>query len=210
MARPVGRSAPAGGVRPRNSGRDRGFLERPDPLVGGAWWQGVNGPLLSHEPEGVRVSPPAAPPFHDVPVFGDHDPRLGWRDRPVVYGLGFDEAGRLLVVDHEGYRLLPGGGIDPGEDARAALVREALEETGHAILVGAFLGHARHYYDPKDGAPPRHKLCRYHAITIEAALGPPTEPGHVVHWLPLETALASLSHAVDRWAVLRHRDAVAR
>ncbi len=150
------------------------------------------------------MTPPAAPPFHDVPVFGAFDPARAWRDRPVVYGLGFDAAGRLLVVDKDGDRLLPGGGIDPGEDVAAALVREAMEETGHRVAVGAFLAHARHYHDPNDGEPPRHKLCRYHRIEAATALGPPTEAGHTPLWLPVEAARQTLTHAVDRWALLRH------
>ncbi|MFW5680856.1 MAG: NUDIX domain-containing protein [Pseudomonadota bacterium] len=153
--------------------------------------------------------PAAPPPFDTVPVFGRLGATRGWRDRPVVYGLGFDERARLLVVDHEGYRQLPGGGIDPGEDAAAALVREALEETGYAVRVGGLLDHARHYHDPEDGEPPRHKLCRYHRLDVGARLGPPREPGHIAHWLTIDEALATLSHAVDRWIVLRHGSRVA-
>ncbi len=150
------------------------------------------------------MTPPAPPPYHDVPVFGAFDPALPWRDRPVVYGLGFDAAGRLLVVDKDGDRLLPGGGIDPGEDAASALVREALEETGHAVAVGNVLAHARHYHDPRDGEPPRHKLCRYHRIDVGDALGPPTEAGHTPLWIGVDEARVTLTHAVDRWALLRH------
>ena len=150
------------------------------------------------------MTPAAVPPFHDVPVFGDFRQEVSWRDRPVVYGLGFDAVGRLLVVDKDGDRLLPGGGIDPGEDVPSALVREALEETGHDVTVGAFLGYARHYHVPNDGEPPRHKLCRYHLMRVAAAMGPPLEAGHDPRRLPLDEALSSLTHAVDRWAVLRH------
>lgn len=56
-----------------------------------------------------------------------------------VMGVVTDPAGRLLFVKQQrgpfaGAWLLPGGGIEPGETAEAAVVREVQEETG--ILIG--------------------------------------------------------------------------
>jgi 8-oxo-dGTP pyrophosphatase MutT (NUDIX family) len=65
--------------------------------------------------------------------------------RPVVRN-----AARVLLLDPEGRVLLvqggdpgdpaagtwwftPGGGLEPGEDARTAAIREVLEETGHRL-----------------------------------------------------------------------------
>lgn len=54
---------------------------------------------------------------------------------PVTLGVRFllhDEAGRVLLVKHTytpGWHF-PGGGVDPGETARDAAVREVHEETG--------------------------------------------------------------------------------
>ena len=48
--------------------------------------------------------------------------------------------GKILLVRHEkndkSYWLLPGGGVDFGESAEAALVREFQEEVGLSIQVG--------------------------------------------------------------------------
>jgi 8-oxo-dGTP pyrophosphatase MutT (NUDIX family) len=69
--------------------------------------------------------------------------RLVWRLRalvrpPVTLGvrcLVIDAAGRVLLVRHTytGGWHLPGGGVDPGETARQAAVRELREETGVAL-----------------------------------------------------------------------------
>jgi 8-oxo-dGTP diphosphatase len=55
-----------------------------------------------------------------------------------------DEQGRVLLVQraHEpgrGLWALPGGRLEPAEDARAAAAREVLEETGIEVAVGAEL-----------------------------------------------------------------------
>lgn len=73
--------------------------------------------------------------------------------RPSVYGI-ITQNGELLVAEAEFTRryVLPGGGIDKGEDIQAALMREVREETGIDVEVGAFLHFETDlfYYDPLD------------------------------------------------------------
>jgi 8-oxo-dGTP pyrophosphatase MutT (NUDIX family) len=57
-------------------------------------------------------------------------------------------SGRLLVCRNrgKGNTFLPGGHIEFGEGARAALERELLEETGLEAKAGRFLGAAEHRF----------------------------------------------------------------
>ncbi len=54
-----------------------------------------------------------------------------------VKGVIIDDGRVLLLLNERGEWDLPGGRPDPGEDHRAALVREAREEAGLAVEVGA-------------------------------------------------------------------------
>ncbi|WP_439025408.1 NUDIX domain-containing protein [Haloarchaeobius sp. DT45] len=78
--------------------------------------------------ERTHVLPPAE--------FEDARDRAGTIDGGVVVGVT-DEAGRLLLIQNDwsdGW-ILPGGGVEPGEDWEAAARREAEEETGVAVTL---------------------------------------------------------------------------
>src|SRR5690606_16117926 len=73
--------------------------------------------------------------------------------RPSVYGV-IRHNGKLLVAEgaFTGRYVLPGGGIEKGEDVKAALIREVREETSIEVEVGEFLHFMTDlfYYDPLD------------------------------------------------------------
>jgi ADP-ribose pyrophosphatase YjhB (NUDIX family) len=80
---------------------------------------------------------------------GAHNGEAG--ERPLVPCVGavvHDADGRLLLIrrghaPHEGLWSLPGGRVEPGESAEAAVVREVLEETGLRVRAGAPVGRVR-------------------------------------------------------------------
>ncbi|HEY0325619.1 MAG TPA: NUDIX domain-containing protein [Allosphingosinicella sp.] len=76
---------------------------------------------------------PASLPLHPDPV-----------RQHGAYALIGDPSGRVLLVRADtGRCYLPGGRIEPGEDAPAALAREIEEECGLSAAIEARLGKAR-------------------------------------------------------------------
>ena len=79
------------------------------------------------------------------------------RFRPAVRALVLDPNDHVLMVrlvfPHGAYWVLPGGGIEEGEDVLEALRRELYEETG---LV-----------DPEIGAPVWNRLHEFHLVDSE-------------------------------------------
>ena len=63
--------------------------------------------------------------------------------RPGASALIFDEAREKILLtrrEDNGRWCLPGGGMDPGESAAEACVREVLEETGLEVKVTKLVG----------------------------------------------------------------------
>lgn len=68
--------------------------------------------------------------------------------RPAVRAIIFaSEKVALIHVKHDGYYMLPGGGIDEGEDVQVALAREVREELGCEVAVDGEIGEAITYMD---------------------------------------------------------------
>ena len=117
------------------------------------------------------------------------------RSRPSVYGVVRDNAACVAIVEAPDGVFLPGGGIESGESPEQALVREAVEECGWAVSVGALLGQAIQYTAEFE------KQCSFFAMTLVETVGSPSEPGHRPLWVPDGEACARLSHESHQWAI---------
>ena len=102
--------------------------------------------------------------------------------RFAAYGLVTDPGGRLLLsliapgYPGEGTWHLPGGGVDDGEDPRAALRREVFEETGQHAGVGRLVGVRHHHRSGQMG--PESATTEIYAVWafFHAHVARPTDP----------------------------------
>lgn len=135
------------------------------------------------------------PRYGTPPLLGQH-----YRRRPGAYAILYRD-GRLLMT-HQAqpspeYQL-PGGGIDPGENAIAALHREVFEETGYSIARPRYLGAYRRYAYLPDYGYYAEKMCHIWLARPVQRLGLPSEPHHTAIWMTPGMAYETLPDAGSR------------
>src|SRR5215472_14961212 len=99
--------------------------------------------------------------------------------------------------------VLPKGKLAAGEDAIGAARREVLEETGHRVSIHEFLGTLAY---EAGGRPKVVSFWRMQALG--GPVGDLMHDVRAVQWLPLDAAIARLTHAREQ-AFLEHVGPVA-
>ena len=139
------------------------------------------------------------------PQFGDPHPSLIYRDRPAAFGvLMRRDLVALVSVQKRGHSAwldLPGGALDPGEDAAAALIREFGEETGLEIAAGEVLGTADQFFINTDGEAFNNRQTLFEARFLREAPVLKVETDHSLVWTPAYDAISQLRHESHAWAV---------
>lgn len=139
------------------------------------------------------------------PQFGDPHPSLIYRDRPAAFGV-LAQGGLVALVavekpGHAAWLDLPGGALDPGEGAAAAMIREFGEETGLRVAAGEVLGEADQFFVNTDGEAFNNRQTLLMARLLGEAPALKIEADHTLVWLPLVDAVQRLRHDSHAWAV---------
>jgi 8-oxo-dGTP diphosphatase len=124
--------------------------------------------------------------------FGTRLPGLEYRARPGAYALVFDTQGRVAIVHEEHDWYLPGGGLEPGEDHRQALVREVREECACGVHIESHFADAVEFLVTRSGRPLEVQARYFRARFLED----PT-----AHWLTPAEARALVRRQSDAWVI---------
>ena len=143
----------------------------------------------------------------NIPESGDKLLGKTYVPRPGAYGLIFNDAGRIAVLETPRGCFLPGGGTEEGETPEETLIREVREECGFTAAVGKRLGEAAEYRDTPGHDYAIRKDCVFFAATVISAGGAAAEADHTLRWLEPMEAETRLAHGSQQWAMRQHRQA---
>lgn len=131
-------------------------------------------------------------------VFGDRQAGIDYTRRPAAYVVIFDGAGSVACVSEGSGLFLPGGGLESGEDAVAAIHREVAEECARGLEVEATLEPAIQFHLAKGGRP-----FELHASFFTGRLAATLDrsPEYEIQWLPVTPGVPEFFHACHGWAV---------
>lgn len=96
--------------------------------------------------------------------------------------------------------FLPGGGLEDGESPEEAVAREALEECGLVICVGACVSRLVQFAVTAEGLGVE-KRCTFFDARIERTNRAAVLPGHATVWPGPALAARMLKHDSQMWAV---------
>jgi 8-oxo-dGTP diphosphatase len=134
-----------------------------------------------------------------VQDYSTYTPRLAVR--AVVFD---DIKVALILVQKYGYYMLPGGGINEGEDETDALNRELYEELGSEIKVTGEVGSITIYNDR--WCSKQTDFCYTATLILNSTVSSPTdfeaEEGHKVVWF--DTIADAIEHMYK--AIPKNRD----
>jgi 8-oxo-dGTP diphosphatase len=134
-----------------------------------------------------------------VQRFGRRRPGRPYEQRSAAYAVVFDASHRVAcVADNKLGLFLPGGGLEPGEDALGAVHREVAEECARSLEIILPLGSAIQFVHASDD-----KLFELHASFFLGRFGQSLDgpAQHELSWLQAVPQLPVFFHECHRWAV---------
>ena len=132
-----------------------------------------------------------------IPTFGE--PAERYRERRGAYGVAFERASVLLVRWRGGLHL-PGGGLHDGEEPRAALERELVEEAGLRVVAADPLCRANAFHRLADGSVVL-KAGTFFIVTVEPTGAGPADGTHEPVWVPVAEAFRAVIDDAGAYAI---------
>lgn len=115
--------------------------------------------------------------------FGTPLDNMAYRKRIAVYAVIFNgENNQVATIQNsKGYRFLPGGGIESGENHSECLTREVIEELGYEVEMGDYIGVAEQYCMSTTNEPILN-IGHFYVCTLLNRVQSSTKPEHQICW----------------------------
>jgi 8-oxo-dGTP diphosphatase len=133
------------------------------------------------------------------PEFGSREPGARYVLRPGAHALVIDGT-RVATVKLPTALMFPGGGIEDGESAECAAIRETLEECGLRIAILDCLGVADELVFSRAERQHFRKRATFFRARV-LGTGSACEEDHELRWTETADALSRLSFGSHRWAL---------
>jgi 8-oxo-dGTP diphosphatase len=133
--------------------------------------------------------------------FGCRVEGVSYVDRPGAYAIIQNASNAIAVVrTRKGY-LLPGGGVDPGEELESGLRREILEELGRESKILAKLCAAVQFIYDEDERAYYRKVGHFFSAMLGEQVAEPIETDHELVWFSSDECAKNLAQEFQSWAI---------
>lgn len=131
--------------------------------------------------------------------FGNKEHGIEYFNRPSVYAVIFNDKDEIGIVEKNGLYFLPGGGIEQGEKAIDALLREVREETGIEVQIEKFLGNANEYLVSFDKTVKFNQIGSFYKCEIVTDHKDQSDLTHEFKWLNITTIESKIARRSHLW-----------